>query len=101
MRRARRRAVCDLVAKCTAKKAADRPQGFGPVCAELEQMIATPDAATAADAGAPPAIPSAASRPLTHRATLRQFTVHALRAEPPQAIAPAPLSVAAVGWFRP
>ncbi|MGA3239512.1 MAG: bifunctional serine/threonine-protein kinase/formylglycine-generating enzyme family protein [Bryobacteraceae bacterium] len=39
-------AVCDLVAKCTNKSPADRPQGFAPVCAELEQMIATPDAAT-------------------------------------------------------
>jgi serine/threonine-protein kinase len=38
--------VCDLVAKCTNKNPADRPQGFAPVCAELEQMIATPDAAT-------------------------------------------------------
>src|SRR5580692_3210476 len=39
-------AVCDLVAKCTNKSPADRPQGFAPVCADLEQMIATPDAAT-------------------------------------------------------
>jgi eukaryotic-like serine/threonine-protein kinase len=40
--------VCDLVAKCTAKSPAARPQGFAPVCAELERTIATPDAATAA-----------------------------------------------------
>ena len=39
-------AVCNLVAKCTNKSPADRPQGFAPVCADLEQMIATPDAAT-------------------------------------------------------
>jgi eukaryotic-like serine/threonine-protein kinase len=39
-------AVCDMVAKCSAKNPADRPQGFAPVCAALEQMIATPDAAT-------------------------------------------------------
>jgi eukaryotic-like serine/threonine-protein kinase len=39
-------AVCNLVAKCTNKSPADRPQGFAPVCAELEQMIATPDAPT-------------------------------------------------------
>jgi serine/threonine-protein kinase len=32
--------LCDLVAKCTAKSPADRPQGFPPVCAELESMIA-------------------------------------------------------------
>jgi formylglycine-generating enzyme required for sulfatase activity len=39
-------AVCNLVAKCTNKSPADRPQGFAPVCAELEQMIAAPDAPT-------------------------------------------------------
>jgi len=32
--------VCRLIAKCTAKNAAGRPQGFGPVCAELEQALA-------------------------------------------------------------
>ena len=40
-------AVCDLIAKCTAKNPADRPQGFAPVCAEIEHMIATPEAPTA------------------------------------------------------
>ncbi len=38
--------VCDLVAQCTQKSPADRPQGFAPICAELERMIATPDAPT-------------------------------------------------------
>src|ERR1035437_2769687 len=28
-------AVCDLVSKCTLKNPAERPQGFGPVCAEI------------------------------------------------------------------
>jgi len=32
-------AVCDLVSHCTAKSPADRPQGFRPVCEELEQLI--------------------------------------------------------------
>jgi serine/threonine-protein kinase len=32
-------AVCDLVASCTAKTPAARPQGFAPVCDELEQLI--------------------------------------------------------------
>jgi serine/threonine-protein kinase len=38
--------VCDLVARCTAKKREDRPQGFGPVIQELERMIADQDAPT-------------------------------------------------------
>src|ERR1043166_2331508 len=39
--------VCDLVAQCTAKNPAERPQGFTPVCAELDRMIAELDAPTA------------------------------------------------------
>jgi formylglycine-generating enzyme required for sulfatase activity len=39
-------AVCDLVAHCTMKNAADRPQGFEPVVAELERILADLDAPT-------------------------------------------------------
>ncbi|HLK62645.1 MAG TPA: bifunctional serine/threonine-protein kinase/formylglycine-generating enzyme family protein [Bryobacteraceae bacterium] len=39
-------AICDLVARCTAKNPADRPQGFSPVCAEIERCIAELDAPT-------------------------------------------------------
>jgi serine/threonine protein kinase len=39
-------AICDLVARCTAKSAAARPQGFSPICAELERAIADMDAPT-------------------------------------------------------
>jgi len=38
--------VCDLVARCTAKKAEARPQGFGPVIEEIEGMIAARAAST-------------------------------------------------------
>ena len=31
-------AVCDLIAKCTAKDPLERPRGFGPVLAELERI---------------------------------------------------------------
>jgi len=31
--------VCQLVAKCGAKTASERPAGFGPICAELERAI--------------------------------------------------------------
>jgi serine/threonine-protein kinase len=39
-------AVCDLVAHCTLKSAAERPQGFDPVIAELERILAELDAPT-------------------------------------------------------
>jgi len=39
-------AICDLVARSTAKSPAERPQGFGAVCAEIEQFIDNTDAAT-------------------------------------------------------
>ena len=38
--------VCDLIARCTAKNPAERPQGFDPVCAELDRVLAVPDEAT-------------------------------------------------------
>jgi hypothetical protein len=49
-------ALCDLVAHCTAKDPEQRPQGFGPVCAELERLIAAQTAPTVAvPAPLPPA----------------------------------------------
>ena len=39
-------AVCDLVARCTMKKAEERPQGFDPVIADIERMLAELDAPT-------------------------------------------------------
>jgi serine/threonine-protein kinase len=51
-------AVRSLVARCTAKSPADRPQGFAPVCAELERILADMEAPTlrivARRGGAPP-----------------------------------------------
>ncbi|MCX6629747.1 MAG: bifunctional serine/threonine-protein kinase/formylglycine-generating enzyme family protein [Candidatus Solibacter sp.] len=62
--------VCDLVARCTAKNPAARPQGFAPVSAELDRLIAEFDAPTMVlpTVPAPAAIvveppPPAASRP--------------------------------------
>jgi eukaryotic-like serine/threonine-protein kinase len=60
--------LCDLVARCTAKSPADRPQGFAPVCAELERLIAAAEV-HAAPATAPahavraPEPPAAATQP--------------------------------------
>lgn len=62
-------AVCDLIARCTAKKPADRPQGFAPVSAGLDRLIAELDAPTIvlpsmpAPAAAAVNPPPAASRP--------------------------------------
>jgi len=51
-------AVCDLVTRCTLKNPADRPQGFGPVCQELERILAELDAPTLALPGALPVAPA-------------------------------------------
>ncbi len=33
-------ALCRLVCACTAKAPSERPEGFGPICAELERLLA-------------------------------------------------------------
>ena len=58
--------VCGLIARCTAKNPAERPQGFAPVCAELDRLIAELDAPTMVlptPAPAPLPPPAATSRP--------------------------------------
>jgi serine/threonine-protein kinase len=58
-------AVCDLVARCTLKNPAERPQGFGPVVADLERMLAALDAPTMylPETPAAPAAVTAPGRP--------------------------------------
>src|SRR5215471_954091 len=56
-------AVCDLVERCTAKKPADRPQGFTPVIAELERMIADQNAPTAVLPAMPMPVAEAPAEP--------------------------------------
>jgi serine/threonine-protein kinase len=56
-------AVCDLVAHCTAKNPAERPQGFTPISAELETLLAEIDAPTMALVS-----PSAAAKPVPAKA---------------------------------
>ncbi len=55
-------AVCSLVAQCTAKGPEQRPQGFSPICAELERLIAAQSAPTVAVPAVP--VPSPAPRGL-------------------------------------
>jgi formylglycine-generating enzyme required for sulfatase activity len=63
-------ALCDLVATCTAKNPAGRPQGFAPLCAELERLIAAADAApTVAAAPRAPSV-AAATQPVRTPARL-------------------------------
>ena len=38
--------LCGLVGRCTAKKPEERPQGFAPVCGDLERVLAEVDAPT-------------------------------------------------------
>jgi serine/threonine-protein kinase len=45
--------VIQLVAACNAKAAAERPQGFAPIVADLERMIAELSGTTQATAGGP------------------------------------------------
>jgi eukaryotic-like serine/threonine-protein kinase len=54
--------VRDLIAKCAAKDPAQRPQGLGPVCAELERVIGELEAPPPALAPEPPHV-AAPSRP--------------------------------------
>jgi serine/threonine-protein kinase len=59
--------VCDLIARCTAKNPADRPQGFDPVCDALEHAIAEPDAPTLEMPTMPrpaPVLPAPAATPI-------------------------------------
>jgi serine/threonine-protein kinase len=51
--------VCHLIAGCTAKNPAERPQGFGAVCAELDRAITELDAPTVVLPAAPAATPAA------------------------------------------
>ncbi len=58
--------LCDLVARCTAKDPAERPQGFAPVCAELERALAAAEiraAPTVAAVAPPSASPPAPTLP--------------------------------------
>ena len=52
--------VCNLIARCTAKNPAERPQGFGAVSAELDRAIAEIDAPTVVLPATPVVEPAAA-----------------------------------------
>lgn len=51
-------AVFDLITHLTAKQPAQRPQSFAEVCAELQRIIAAPDAPPAYRPAPPPPAPS-------------------------------------------
>jgi serine/threonine-protein kinase len=54
--------VCRLIAGCTAKNPAERPQGFAAVSAELDRAIAEPDAPTVVLPAATPVEPPPGAR---------------------------------------
>ncbi len=53
----------DLIAKCTAKKAEERIQGFGAICSTLEQIMESPMKSTGAPASSSPPPPPAPRPP--------------------------------------
>src|SRR5438477_581614 len=55
--------ICNLVARCTAKQPHDRPQGFGPVLAELERLMEQQDAPTAVIPSIQPPTPELPPKP--------------------------------------
>jgi len=67
--------LCDLIAACTAKRAEERPQGFGPVCAAIEQILAGVEAPTVAlpQPPAPAAAPAGAETAKPQEAGKRSF----------------------------
>jgi serine/threonine protein kinase len=73
--------IAELVSKCTAKDPAQRPQGFGPVCADLEKILASLEPGTAASPVAEPPgrpawmIPSAAVALFLIAAVMMYFIV--------------------------
>jgi eukaryotic-like serine/threonine-protein kinase len=72
--------LCDLVARCTAKSPAERPQGFAPVCAEIDRLIAAAEAHAAPTVVvAPPAPFSTAPAPAIRKP------------EPPAPVPPPPV----------
>ena len=80
-------ALCELVAKCTAKNPGERPQGFGPVCAELERIQKAPaladDEAVFSDRDMP------------------TLVVPERQPAPAPAPVPAPVSARRPGWMLP
>jgi eukaryotic-like serine/threonine-protein kinase len=76
--------LCDLVARCTAKSPAERPQGFAPVCAELDRFIA------AADVQAAPTVAVAPPAPFATTPAAASRTPEPSAPAPPPPIVPAP-----------
>ena len=56
--------ICGLVARCTTKSPAERPQGFDGVVAEIERVLADLDAPTSVLPAAAPAPAAPRKRPL-------------------------------------
>jgi len=80
-----------LVLACTAKSAAQRPQGFGPVCLELEQIFESARRATPT----PAAIDNNAATMMMDAAAVNAATLVMPERQPkavaaPQRVAPAP-----------
>ncbi|HEX3877236.1 MAG TPA: protein kinase, partial [Bryobacteraceae bacterium] len=89
-------AICDLVARCTAKKPEERPQGFVPVCAELDRQIAALDNQGAPTIAAAPVFvtsPAYASNPTAAARTPEPVVSAPARTETGTSAATAPATL--------
>ncbi len=55
-------ALCDLIARCTAKQLTQRPQSLGPVCDELEHLLDPSRPGAPRPGSAAPSVPDAPPR---------------------------------------
>ncbi len=76
-------ALCDLVARCTAKRPGDRPLGFAPVCADLERLIADAEVHSAPTVAVSPPIAAAPARAPQPAPPSPQFATAPTPAVPP------------------
>ena len=87
--------VCDLVAHCTAKNPAERPQGFTPISGEIDRLMAELDAPTMVLPA--PLAPAKAAAAKTAPAKAATAPV---AAEPVAPIAP-PVTASRPAWMMP
>jgi formylglycine-generating enzyme required for sulfatase activity len=91
--------ISKLVAHCTAKSPADRPQGFGPVCAELEDYLGNQNAATAVIVDRQPAAAAAVPTPAAQPVAAAPAPAAGRPAWLVPAIAVLAVAVVVIGYF--
>jgi serine/threonine-protein kinase len=82
--------VCDLVVHCTAKNPAERPQGFTPISAEIDRLMAELDAPTMVLPAPLAPAKAAAAKAAPAKATPAAVVAEPVSPTPPPAIASRP-----------